>query len=311
MNLRHLRNFWTVARMGGVARAAERLDLTPQTVSGQVRQLEEDLGVALFRPAGRGLELTEAGRMALSYADEILQLGDEMKSALVSRQRQPLPVLRVGITDVVPKTVAYRLLAPVGKLPDPVRLVCREGRIDVLLADLALHRLDLVLADRPLPSGLAIRGYSHKLGESGLAFFGVARLNPDSRSFPACLDEAPLLLPGVEAATRGHIDRWLSNQRLSPRIVGEFDDGALMKAFGQAGVGYFPAPALLAEEICARYGVECVGASNEMTEAFWAISVERRVNHPAIKVVIEAARRLFGSEQTTKPSAPSQQEQEW
>lgn len=308
MNLRHLRNFWTVARMGGVARAAERLDLTPQTVSGQVRQLEEDLGVALFRPAGRGLELTEAGRMALSYADEILQLGDEMKSALVSRQRQPLPVLRVGIADVVPKTIAYRLLAPVGKLPDPVRLICREGQIDVLLAELALHRLDLVLADRPLPSGLAIRGYSHKLGESGLAFFGVAQLNPDSRSFPACLDEAPLLLPGVEAATRGHIDRWLSDQRLSPRIVGEFDDGALMKAFGQEGVGYFPAPALLAEEICARYGVECVGASNEMTEAFWAISVERRVNHPAIKVVIEAARRLFGSEQIASPSAPSQPE---
>ena len=310
MNLRHLRNFWTVARMGGVARAAERLDLTPQTVSGQVRQLEEDLGVALFRPAGRGLELTEAGRMALSYADEILQLGDEMKSALVSRQRQPLPVLRVGIADVLPKTIAYRLLAPVGQLPDPIRLVCREGRIDMLLAELALHRLDLVLADRPLPSGLAIRGYSHKLGESGLAFFGVTQLNPGARTFPALLDEAPLLLPGVEAATRGHIDRWLSDQRLSPRIVGEFDDGALMKAFGQAGVGYFPAPALLAEEICARYGVECVGASNEMTEAFWAISVERRVNHPAIKVVIEAARRLFGSEPIAKPSAPSQQEQE-
>ena len=159
MNLRHLRNFWTVARMGGVAKAAERLDLTSQTVSGQVRQLEEDLGVALFRPAGRGLELTEAGRMALSYADEILQLGDEMKSALASRQRQPLPVLRVGITDVVPKTIAYRLLAPVGGLPEPVRLVCREGRMDMLLSELALHRLDLVVADRPMPAGLSIRGH--------------------------------------------------------------------------------------------------------------------------------------------------------
>lgn len=290
MNLRHLRNFWTVARMGGVAKAAERLDLTSQTVSGQVRQLEEDLGVALFRPAGRGLELTEAGRMALSYADEILQLGDEMKSALASRQRQPLPVLRVGITDVVPKTIAYRLLAPVGGLPEPVRLVCREGRMDMLLSELALHRLDLVVADRPMPAGLSIRGHSHKLGESKLAFFGAAHLNSHQRDFPACLDDAPLLVPGLGATVRGHIDRWLSEHHLSPRIVGEFDDGALMKAFGQAGVGYFPAPALLAKEICARYEVGCLGMTDEITECFWAISVERRINHPAIKVVVEAAR---------------------
>lgn len=293
MNLRHLRNFWTVARMGGVAKAAERLNLTPQTVSGQLRQLEEDLGTALFRPAGRGLELTEAGRMALSYADEILQLGDEMKSALATRQRQPLPLLRVGITDVVPKTVAYRLLTPVGGLPEPVRLVCREGHIDMLLAELALHRIDLVIADRPMPAGLSVRGRSHKLGESGLAFFGASLLNPDRREFPTCLDDAPLLVPGIGASVRGHIDRWLSEHRLSPRIVGEFDDGALMKAFGQAGAGYFPAPALLAPEVCARYEVNCLGMTDEITEGFWAISVERRIAHPAIKVVVEAARTLF------------------
>lgn len=293
MNLRHLRNFWTVARMGGVAKAAERLDLTSQTVSGQVRQLESDLGVALFRPAGRGLELTEAGRMALSYADEILQLGDEMKSALASRQRPPLPVLRVGITDVVPKTIAYRLLAPVGQLPDPVRLVCREGGIDMLLAELALHRLDLVVADRPMPAGLSIRGHSHKLGESGLAFFCTLRVHARKRDFPACLDDAPLLLPGTGATVRGHIDRWLSEKRLSPRIVGEFDDGALMKAFGQAGAGYFPGPALLIDEICARYQVRCIGQTDELREALWAISAERRINHPAIRTVVDAARTLF------------------
>lgn len=296
MNLRHLRNFWTVARMGGVGKAAERLDLTSQTVSGQVRQLENDLGVTLFRPAGRGLELTEAGRMALSYTDEILQLSDEMKLALASRKRQPLPVLRVGITDVVPKTIAYRLLMPVGVLPEPVRLVCREGHMDMLLSELALHRLDLVVADRPMPEGLSIRGYSHMLGESGLAFFGASHLNPSQRLFPASLDDAPLLLPGQGATVRGHIDRWLSDHRLSPRIFGEFDDGALMKAFGQAGVGYFPAPALLTKEICARYDVDCLGTTNEITEGFWAISAERRINHPAIKVVIEAARTLFGVE---------------
>ena len=293
MNLRHLRNFWTVARMGGVAKAADRLNLTSQTVSGQVRQLEEELGTALFRPAGRGLELTDAGRMALSYADEILQLGDEMMSALASRQRQPLHVLRVGITDVVPKTIAYRLLAPVGSLPEQVRLVCREGQIDMLLAELALHRLDLVVADRPMPAGLSIRGHNHKLGESGLAFFGAACLSSGKRVFPDCLDDAPLLVPAVGTTVRGQIDHWLSEYRLSPRIVGEFDDGALMKAFGQAGVGYFPAPALLANEICARYEVDCLGMTDEVKEGFWAISVERRINHPAIKVVVEAARTLF------------------
>ncbi len=293
MNLRHLRNFWTVARMGGVTKAAERLNLTAQTVSGQLRQLEEELGTALFRPAGRGLELTEAGRMALSYADEILQLGDEMKSVLASRQRQPLPLLRVGITDVVPKTLTYRLLEPVVGMAQPVRLVCREGHIDMLLAELALHRLDLVIADRPMPSGLAIRGISHKLGESGLAFFGTPRLVPEKSEFPACLHESPVLLPGVGAMVRGHIDRWLSEHRLSPQIVGEFDDGALMKAFGQAGAGYFPAPAFLADEICSRYEVRCLGITDAIQVGFWGISVERRINHPAIKVVIEAARSLF------------------
>lgn len=293
MNLRHLRNLWTVARMGGVAKAAERMNLTPQTVSGQVRQLEQDLGVTLFRPAGRGLELTDSGRMALSFADEILQLSDEMKMALDSSRRQPLPVLRVGITDVVPKTLAYRLLAPVSNLSEPIRLICREGQIDMLLAELALHRLDLVVADRPMPSGLAIRAHSHKLGESGLAFFASPTLKAASSGFPACLDDAPLLLPGSGAAIRGHIDRWLSEHRLMPLIVGEFDDGALMKAFGRAGAGYFPAPALQTAEICARYEVSCVGTTNAIQEGFWAISVERRISHPAIEVVIASARHMF------------------
>ncbi len=293
MNLRHLRNFWTVARTGGVARAAERLNLTPQTVSGQIRQLEEELGEVLFRPAGRGLELTEAGRMALSYADEILQLSDEMRSTLASRQRQPLPILRVGITDVVPKSLAYRLLAPVGALPEPVRLVCREGVIDTLLAELALHRLDMVLADRPMPPGLSIKGHSHKLGESALAFFISTKSNPTRRDFPACLDDAPLLVPGVSAAVRGHLDRWLNERHLTPRIMGEFDDSALMKAFGQAGAGFFPGPALLREEICERYKVRCVGQTDDIREGFWIISAERRINHPAIKVVVTSAQTLF------------------
>lgn len=290
MNLKHLRYFWTVARMGGVARAAEKLDLTPQTISGQVKLLEEDLGTALFRPAGRGLALTEAGRMALSYTDEILNLSEEMKSALTARQQQPLPVLRVGITDVVPKSFAYRLLAPLGTLPEPVRLVCREGPFDMLLAELALHHLDMVVSDRPMPSGLAIRGHSHKLGESSVGFFAAASLAKGRKAFPQCLNEAPLLLPGNGAVLRGQIDLWLNDARLSPRITGEFDDGALMKAFGQAGAGYFPAPALLAGEICAQYGVTMVGEVETVREMFWLISAERRISHPAIRTVVDAAR---------------------
>lgn len=296
MNLRHLRYFWTVARMGGVARAAEQLNLTPQTISGQVRQLEEDLGTVLFRPAGRGLELTDAGRMALSYADEILNLGDEMKSALSTRQRQPVPVLRVGIADVVPKTLAYRLLAPVGSLPEPVSLVCREGHIDMLLAELALHHLDMLVSDRPMPSGLAVRGHSHKLGESSVAFFATPALASGKAAFPLCLDDAPLLVPGPGAVLRGQIDLWLNATRLLPRIMGEFDDGALMKAFGQAGAGYFPAPAVLADEICTDYGVDRIGQVDTIRESFWLITAERRISHPAIRTVLDAARDSLGFE---------------
>jgi LysR family transcriptional regulator, transcriptional activator of nhaA len=290
MNIKHLHYFWMVARLGGVSRAAEQLNLTPQTVSGQIRHLEEDLGAALFRPAGRGLELTEAGRLALSYVDEILHLGGEMKQALSARQQSPTPVLRLGITDVVPKSFAYRLLAPVGKLPEPVRLVCREGSLEMLLAELALQRIDMVVADRPMPSGLAIRGHSHKLGDSALAFFGAESLCEGRQGFPACLNDAPLLLPGAHAAVRGHIDRWLNDQRLTPRLMGEFDDGALMKAFGQAGAGFFPGPAVLADEICQRYSVRCVGRVEDIYESFWLITAERRVTHPAIMTVIDSAR---------------------
>lgn len=311
MNLKHLRYFWTVARLGGVARAAERLNLAPQTVSAQVKLLEEDLGASLFRPAGRGLELTEAGRMALSYADEMLALGDEMKSALAARQTRLMPILRVGITDVVPKSVAYRLLAPLGALEEPMRLLCREGQLDLLLGELALHRLDMVLADRPMPAGLAVRGHSHKLGESSIGFFAAPALIDADASFssditpagghesslklrfPRCLDDAPLLLPGAGAAVRGPLERWLDEARIKPRLMGEFDDGALMKAFGQAGAGFFPAPALLHDEIAARYAVRMVGEVDSIREAFWLISGERRITHPAIQQVVETARDIL------------------
>jgi LysR family transcriptional regulator, transcriptional activator of nhaA len=308
MNFKHLHYFWTVARSGGVARASERLHLTPQTVSAQIKLLEDQLGTALFRPAGRGLELTEAGRLALSYADEIFALGDDLKSALASHRGAPVLPFRVGITDVMPKSLAYQLLSPTAGLETPVRLICREGKLDRLLAELALHRLDMVLADRPLPAHINVRGYSHKLGECALAFFAAPELARGCTDFPACLDDAPLLLPGDDATVRPRIEAWLEKNRLAPRVVGEFDDGALMMAFGQAGGGHFPAPSVLAEAIEAQYGVCRVGEVEEIQDVFYAITGERHITNPAVLAVTNASlgmptKLMAGA--TTAPSAPA------
>ncbi len=308
MNFKHLHYFWTVARSGGVARASERLHLTPQTVSAQIKLLEEQLGTALFRPAGRGLELTEAGRLALSYADEIFALGDELKTALVSHRGAPVLPFRVGITDVLPKSLAYQLLSPTGGLATPVRLICREGKLDRLLAELALHRLDMVLADRPIPASINVRGYSHKLGECALAFFAAPALAEACARFPACLDGAPLLLPGDDATVRPRIETWLEKNRLAPKVVGEFDDGALMMAFGQAGGGFFPAPAVLAGAIEAQFGVRRVGLVEEIQDVFYAITGERHITHPAVLAVTGAAQGMLTgliAAATAGPSAPA------
>ena len=290
MNLKHLHYFWTVARTGSVAAAAERLHLTPQTVSAQIKLLEDALGSALFQPAGRGLKLTEAGRLALGYADEIFALSDALEATLGRQQGAPSLPFRVGISDAVPKNIAYRLLAPVTEMVEPVRLICHEGKLDRLLAELALHRLDMVVADRPLPSGVRVRGFNHRLGESDMAFFAAAKLARSCGEFPACLDGKPLLLPGEDSTARGRIEQWLEAQRLVPSIVGEFDDAALMKSFGQAGRGLFPAPAVLAEAVEAQYGVREVGRTSAVREAFYAITSERRITHPAVRAVTEAAR---------------------
>jgi LysR family transcriptional activator of nhaA len=290
MNLKHLYYFWTVARTGSVAAAAERLHLTPQTVSAQIKLLEDSLGTPLFQAAGRGLKLTEAGRLAMSYADEIFALSDALKASLGRQQGAPALPFRVGISDAVAKNIAYRLLASVTELPEPVRLICHEGKLDRLLAELALHRLDMVVADRPLPSGIRVRGFNHKLGESEVAFFAAPKLARTCGKFPACLNGRPLLLPGEDSTVRSRLEQWLEAERLAPRIVGEFDDAALMKAFGQAGQGFFPAPAVLAGEVEAQYGVREVGRTEVVREAFYAITGERRITHPAVLTITEAAR---------------------
>ncbi|TRZ58381.1 MAG: transcriptional activator NhaR [Rhodocyclaceae bacterium] len=296
LNFKHLRYFWVVAKAGGIARAGERLHLTPQTISGQITLFEELLGYKLFNRVGRRLELTEPGRVVLTYADEIFTLGEELEGVLRSPGEGRQPQFRVGLADAVQKVIAYRILEPAMKLAEPPRMICREGKVRSLLADLAVHRLDIVIADGPMPAASKIKGFNHLLGECGLTFFATSKLaRRHPGSFPGFLDGAPLLLPGEDAAVRPRLLRWLETLRIQPRIVGEFDDGALLKAFGRSGAGFFAAPSAIAEQVCQQYGVDAIGATKEVTEQFYAISVERRLTHPAVIAITSAARKeLFG-----------------
>ncbi|HQO28252.1 MAG TPA: LysR substrate-binding domain-containing protein, partial [Accumulibacter sp.] len=261
------------------------------SISGQLGELEKSLGVELLRRVGRGLELTVAGQRILSYAEEIFALGDELLDVVRDQSAVRSLPFTVGIADVVPKSLAYLLVEPALRLEEQVRLICREGRLTSLLADLAVHRLDLVIADRPMPANLNVRGYSHWLGESDVSVFGTeALVNTLSGAFPARLDGAPLLLPGEDAAIRPRLEQWLADQRLHPRIVGEFDDSALANAFGQAGAGLFVAPTALAAHICEQHRVSVVGRIETLSEQLYAITTERRLTHPAIVAISQAAR---------------------
>ncbi|HCB13196.1 MAG TPA: transcriptional activator NhaR [Gammaproteobacteria bacterium] len=294
LNFKHLRYFWMVAKAGSIAGASKHLNLTPQSISGQLSELENRLGIKLFRRAGRGLELTEVGRRIFSYADEIFALGNELlEIALDQTMRKSLP-FRVGITDSVPKSVAYRVVEPALHIDEPVRLICREGRLAPLLAEMAVHRLDLVIADRPMPTNLNVRGYSHFLGESDLTVFATPGLAQSLAGvFPALLDRAPFLLPGEDVAVRPKLIQWFEAQHFYPHIVGEFDDSALLKAFGQAGAGLFIAPTATADYVCQQYAVQKVGRIDSVTEQLYAITTERRLLHPAIIAVVQATQREF------------------
>lgn len=289
LNFKQLHHFWSVARAGGVVRAAERSGLAPQTLSGQIAALEATLGVNLFRRQGRRLVLTETGSMVLDYADEIFRLGTELEDALSSRSAGRALPFRVGVADVVPKAIAYVLLAPSMQLPEPMRIICRENKLDQLLGELAIHKLDVVLADSPLPPSMDVRGYSHKLGESAVSFFATPAIAAGLKgAFPACLDGAPLLLPGTEASVRRPLLHWLEEHKVRPHIVGEFDDSALMKAFGEGGAGVFPSPTLIADEVCRQHGVRLLGTAERVKDSFYAILVERRLTHPAVRAITEA-----------------------
>ena len=256
-------------------------------------------GVALFTRVGRNLELTETGRLVLSYADEIFSLGGELEEIIHQLPVGRPQLFRVGVVDVLPKSIAHRILQPALQMPEPVRMICREASLDTLLAELAVHRLDLVLADRPIPSTVSTRAFSHKLGECAVSFFATEKLKAKlSADFPRCLDGAPLLLPSSGTQLRSSIDQWLDKLRLHPRVIAEFDDSALMKAFGQEGSGIFIAPAAIEAEVERQHQVVAIGRIDELKEHFYAISVERKVTHPVVSAVMFAAREtLFAKEQ--------------
>ena len=299
MNYKHLHYFWAAAKAGGVMKAGEQLHMTPQTLSGQIKLLEDRLGRKLFRKRGRELELTEDGRVALRYADDIFALGGELEAAMRERRSAGPRQLefRVGVADSVAKSVAYQLLEPALNLAEEVHMVCHEWKFADLLAELALHRLDLVIADEPVPRKLSVKAFNHPLGSSSMTFFCSAALRERLQGpFPACLHGAPMVIPSLASSVRGQFDAWITRHRLQPRVVGEFDDGALMKAFGREGRGVFLSPSVVETQTAAQYGVDILGRSDELVESFYAISVERRITHPCVAAITAAARgELFGA----------------
>jgi LysR family transcriptional regulator, transcriptional activator of nhaA len=295
LNYHHLLYFWTVARHGSISRATEELYLAQPTISAQLRALEESLGEKLFARTGRNITLTEMGRVVFRYADEIFSLGRELTDTLKGRSVGRPVRFTVGIADVLPKLVAYRLLQPALQLTDPIRMVCHEGKPERLLAELAVHGLDLVLSDAPIGPMVKVRAFNHLLGESAVTIFGPTKLAAKyRRRFPQSLDGAPMLLPTETTSLRRSFDQWCESRSIRPFVVGEVEDSALLKVFGQSGAGLFPAPSVIEEEVRRQYGVQTVGRLEEVRERFYAISVERKLKHPAVVAISEAAQqKLF------------------
>ncbi len=297
LNYHHLLYFWTVAREGSIAAACRRLHLTQPTISGQLKTLERSLKAKLFERQGRSLTLTETGRLVYRYADEIFSLGRELEDALAGRSVGGSVRFVVGVADTLPKLVVHRLLAPALNLPEEdVQVVCVDGDPDRLLAQLALHELDLVISDYPANPRLGMRAFNHSLGDCGVTFFGTAALARRYRGgFPRSLDAAPLLVPAGNAALRRSLDQWFDDLEIRPVIRGEFSDSALLKAFGGRGEGLFAAPTTVEDEVCRMYGVVVVGREERLRERFYAISIEKRLAHPAVVAITKAARESLTS----------------
>jgi LysR family transcriptional activator of nhaA len=297
INFRHLYYFWVVANEGGITRAAERLGLAVQTVSSQLTLLEQSLGKTLFAQQGRRLVLTEAGRLALGYADQIFLLGEQMQEALnefdSGRTR-----LTVGISDSLPKLSAYRMLEAVTRMDRPVRIVCFEDQFEALLADLALHKLDIVLTDREVRPGATLKVFSHQLFDSEMVVVGTPALAQQyavEDGFPQNLNGAPFLLPARNNALRGKIDEWFVQHHVRPDVVGEFEDNALLNTFGRRGLGLFFAPAALADDVAEQFGAVRVGSVPSVREQFYMISSDRKIMHPAVEAILAASQKSAGS----------------
>ncbi|MFH1217159.1 MAG: transcriptional activator NhaR [Pseudomonadota bacterium] len=290
LNYHHLYYFWFVAREESITRASEHLRLAPSTISAQVAKLEEMLGGKLFRRVGRNLELTEMGRMVFRYAEEIFSLGREMLDTVRGRPVSGPLRLVVGIVDALPKLVVRKILEPVLSFSEQVRIMCHEGKEEQLLAELAVHGLDMVLTDTPVKPGLSVKAYSHLLGECGVSFFATHSLAATLKGdFPRSLNGAPMLLPSPMSALRGSLDRWFDSHSIRPVVVGEFDDQALLAIFGQAGDGVFSTPTVIEEEVKHQHNLTVIGRSDAVREQFYAISVERIIKHPAVAAIQKAA----------------------
>jgi LysR family transcriptional activator of nhaA len=290
LNYHHLLYFWTVAKEGSISRACEKLLLAQPTISGQLRLLEESIGEKLFKKAGRGLALTEVGQVVFQYADEIFGIGRELQDVIKGRPRgRPIKV-KVGVSDQLPKLIAYRILQPTLKISERVQLTCHEDTAERLLAELVEHRLDVVLSDAPITTAVGVKAFNHLLGTSDSALFGSPKLAARYRKgFPKCLDGAPFLLPLEGCTLRRSLDQYFDAHNIRPSIVGEFKDSALLKTFGEAGAGLFAGPATIAKEIKRQYGAVMIGQLEGIVERFYAISLERRLKNPAVVAISESA----------------------
>jgi LysR family transcriptional activator of nhaA len=303
MNYHHLLYFWTVVRMGSIAEASRELRVSSPAISVQLRSLEESFGDKLLKRSGRNLVLTEMGRVVFSYAEDIFSLGRELMDTVRSRPTGRPMRVDIGVVDVLPKLIAQWLITPALHLGEPVRIVCREATSDLLIARLATLELDVVLSDAPLNPNLKVRAYNHLLGETGITFLGTAKLAAQcKRGFPRSLDRVPMLLPTENMDIRRSLDQWFETRRIRPQIVGEFEDYALLMAFGQTGVGVFPVPSVFEKQLKKEDALKRIGRTGDVHARFYAISAERKLKHPAVVAICETARReLFDTKPRIQP----------
>ncbi len=287
LNYHHLFYFWTVARAGSIARAARELRLSQPTISNQLKQLEASLGEELFERRGRGLVLSDAGRVALRYADDIFRTGRELQQAMKGMPSGGRVRLVVGVADVIPKRMAEALLEPALAAVPRLALLCREAPLHQLLASLALHEVDVVLSDAPLAEDIKVKAHTHPLADGAVTFFAAPALSGLSEGFPGSLAGAPALLPSRGTALRRALEAWFDARGVAPELAGEFDDSALLEAFGARGLGFFAAPSMIEREVCAAHGVSPIGRAEEVRASFFAISVERRLRHPGVAAIVE------------------------